>query len=256
MKITLIPSGHAAAGGTPHQYLTSYLVNERVAIDAGCIGFWHGADEQAAIRHIFLSHTHIDHLASLPIFLENIAGLRQAPVTLHASETVQQSLRLDLFNGRVWPNFLELMIDKKPLVAMETLQSGQCVAVEGLRITPVAVDHAVPTLGFIVEDQDAAVVIVSDTGPTTEIWTRASQMANLKAVFLEASFPDDWAELASRTKHLTPAGFIGEMKKLARPARFIAVHLKAQFRDRLTQELLAHRLANVEIAQFGAAYEF
>lgn len=256
MKITLIPSGHAAAGGTPHQYLTSYLINERVAIDAGCIGFWHGPAEQAAIQHLFISHTHIDHLASLPIFLENVVGLKHSGVTLYANEAVQQSLRLDLFNGRVWPNFLELAINKKPLVTMETLQSGRCVEVEGLRITPVAVDHAVPTLGFIIEDQTAAVVISSDTGPTAEIWARANQAANLKAVFLEASFPNDMAELASRTKHLTPAGFVGEMKKVTRPARFIAVHLKAQFREHLRQELLSHRLANLEFAQFGAAYEF
>ena len=256
MKITLIPSGHAAAGVGPHQFLTSYLVNERVAVDAGCIGFWHGPAEQVAIRHLFLSHTHIDHLASLPIFLENVVGLKQTPVTLYASEAVQQSLRLDLFNDRVWPNFLELTIDKKPFVTMETIHSGQSVSVEGLRITAVAVDHAVPTLGFIIEDQAGAVVIVSDTGPTAAIWTRANQTANLKAVFLEASFPNDMADLASRTGHLTPAGFIGEMKKLAQPARFIAVHIKAQCRDRVTQELLAHRLGNLEIAQFGAAYEF
>jgi len=256
VKITLIPSGHADAGGTPHQYLTSYLINERVAVDAGSIGFWHGPAEQAAIRHIFLSHSHIDHVASLPIFLENIAGLKPTPVTLHASEAVQQSLRLDLFNDRVWPNFLELTIDEKPLLTLETLQSGQCVTVEGLRITAVAVDHAVPTLGFIIEDEAAAVVIASDTGPTNEIWTRANRTANLKAVFLEASFPDDLASLAQWTKHLTPAGFVGEMQKLAQPARFIAVHVKAQFRERVRQELRAHRLANLEIAQFGVAYEF
>lgn len=256
MKITLIPSGHASAGSMPHQYLTSYLVNDRIAIDAGSIGFWHGSEEQSAIGHIFISHTHLDHVASLPIFLENVAGLRQGPVTIYASEVVQQSLRLDLFNGRVWPRFLDMTFDNKPFVTLVTLHSGQGVTVEGLRVTPIAVDHAVPTLGFILEDSAAAVAIASDTSPTTELWVRASQTPNLKAVFLEASFPNDHAELAERTKHLTPAEFVGEMKKLTQPARFIAMHLKAQFRDRVKQELLAHRLPNLEIAQFGAVYEF
>jgi ribonuclease BN (tRNA processing enzyme) len=255
VKITLIPSGHAADGVAPHQYLTSYLINDRVAVDAGCIGFWHGPNEQVVIRHIFLSHTHIDHLASLPIFLENVAGMKQGPVTIYASEVVQQSLRQDLFNGRVWPRFLEMTMDGAPFVILQTLLSGEAVTVEGLRVTPVAVDHAVPTLGFLIEDPSASVVITSDTGPTSEIWVRTNKTPNVKAVFLEASFPNELAALATKTKHLTPAGFAAEMAKVVLPARFIAVHLKAQFRDQVTQELLASG-SSVEIARFGVPYEF
>lgn len=256
MKITLIPSGHAAAGVAPHQYLTSYLVNDRVAIDAGSIGFWQGPNEQVAIRHIFISHTHIDHLASLPIFLENVAGMKQGPVAIYASEVVQQSLRQDLFNGRVWPRFLDMTLDGGPFVTLQTLHSSEAVTVEGLRITPVAVDHAVPTFGFILEDVATAVVITSDTGPTTEIWTRANTTPNLKAVFLEASFPNELSGLATKTKHLTPAGFAAEIAKVSQPARFIAVHLKAQFRDQVADELLRISGLDPEIAQFGVPYEF
>ena len=79
---------------------------------------------------------------------------------------------------------------------------------------------------------------------------------NLKAVFLEATFPDEMASLAKLTMHLTPADFLGEMQKLGLPATFYAVHLKAGFRDQVVQQLLAHRLANLEIAKFGVAYEF
>ena len=53
-----------------------------------------------------------------------------------------------------------------------------------------------------------------------------------------------------------PAGFAAEMQKMSRPATFYAVHLKARYRAQVAQELLAHRLANVEIAKFGTAYEF
>jgi ribonuclease BN (tRNA processing enzyme) len=256
VKITLLPSGISPSGDNPNQYSTSYVINDAVAIDAGAIGFYQGPREQAAIRHVFLSHTHMDHLASLPAFLENVAGANQTPVTLHASAEVQEGLRRDLFNGRVWANFLELTHDNKQFVILDTIESGRPVPVEGLRITPVTVQHVVPTLGFILEDATAAVVISSDTGPTEEIWALANKTPNLKAVFLESTFPDSFTRLADITMHLTPAGFAREMQKLARPATFFAVHLKARHRESLTQELLALKLANLEIANLGMTYEF
>lgn len=256
MKITLVPSSFVAAGGKSCQYLTSFVINDNVAIDAGSLGFYRGPLEQAAIRHIFMTHSHIDHMASLPIFLDNVADINETPVTLHASETVQQSLRLDFFNNRLWPNFLEMTLHNKPFVNLATLRSGEPVTVEGLCITPVAVHHVVPTLGFIIEDETAAIVIPSDTGATEEIWERAKQTPNLKAVFLEVTFPDSLARLADISAHLTPTGFVRERQKLALPVPFFAVHLKARFRAQVTRELLAHKLPGVEIAQFDKTYEF
>jgi ribonuclease BN (tRNA processing enzyme) len=252
VKITLLPS--ATLGES--QYSTSYLINDHVAIDAGCLGFWKSPADQAAVRYLFLTHSHLDHIASLPIFLENIIGLSDAPVVIHAGREVLECLRLDLFNGRVWANFLEITHEGKPFAVVEEIRSGQAVNVEGMRITPVAVNHAVPTQGFILEDATSAVVITSDTGPTEEIWQRAEQTPNLKAVFLEVTFPDSMSDLAELTRHLTPAGFVREMQKLTTPAKFFGVHLKAQYRDQVAQELLAHRLGNVEIATFGTPYVF
>jgi ribonuclease BN (tRNA processing enzyme) len=252
VKITLIPSAHPG----PHQYLTSYLVNDAVAIDAGSLGFYKSPQDQAAVRHLFLSHSHMDHLASLPIFLDNVAGMSPTPVTVHASDSVQECLRLDFFNGRVWPNFLELTHAGIPFVKLATIQSGQRVEVEGMRITPVAVNHAVPTLGFIIEHDAAAVVIASDTAPTEEIWAVAARTPNLKAVFLEATFPSAFSDLAKVSKHLTSAQFASEMQKLPRAATFYAVHFRARVYDQVAKELLAHGLPNLEIAEFGKTYEF
>jgi ribonuclease BN (tRNA processing enzyme) len=254
MKITLIPS--ALSQDRDYQYATSYAINESVAIDAGAIGFYQGPTEQATIRHVFLSHSHFDHLASLPIFLENAAAFSNAPVAVYASPAVQEALRLDIFNGRLWPNLLELKHDNIPFVTLHTIASGQAVQVDDLRITPIAVNHVVPTLGFLIEDAAAAIVIGSDTGPTEEIWQRARQTPNLKAVFLEASFPDELARLAEVTRHLTPASFVGEMQKLAMPVRFLAMHLKPMNRDQVAEQLLAHRLPNLEIAKSDVCYEF
>lgn len=256
MKITLIPSDTTGAGVAINQYSTCFLINDHVAIDAGALGFYRGPAEQAKIRHLFLSHTHMDHLASLPIFLENIIGSGQPPVNVHASAEVQYCLRNDIFNDRVWANFIELTDNGRPFLKLQSIAHGQTVAVEGLRITPVTVNHAVPTLGFVIEDDKAAVIIAGDTGPTEEIWRRANQTPNLRAIYLEAAFTDANAALADLTKHLTPASFAREVKKVKVPVKFFAVHIKARFREAVIKELQALKLPNVEIAKFGTAYEF
>jgi ribonuclease BN (tRNA processing enzyme) len=256
VKITLLPSAVSADAGSQLQYLTTYLVNDTIAIDAGALGFFMSPREQAAIRHVFLSHTHVDHVASLPIFLENVAGAHPTPVTVYASDAVQQSLRLDLFNGRVWPNFLELTHERGRFANLATIRSGVSVDVDGLRITPIDVDHVVPTLGFILEDDVSAVVISSDTAPTDAIWEAANRTANPKAVFLEATFPVEEAALAELTKHLTTAQFVEEMRKLHQPATFFAMHIRARLHHQVTQELLAYKLPNLQVAQFGKVYEF
>jgi ribonuclease BN (tRNA processing enzyme) len=256
VKITLLPSSVTNSGILPNQFLTTLLVNDAIAIDGGALGLYAGPAEQAKIRHVFLSHSHLDHWATMPIFLINVFGMAPEPVKLYASAAVLDSLRRDVFNGRVWPNLPEMDHEGRRFVDVETLSAGQAVAAAGMRITPIAVDHVVPTQGFIIEDETAAVVIASDTGATTEIWERASRTPNLKAVFLEATLPNDMAELAAATRHLTAGGFLAEMRKVAPPVRFFAVHLSARKRDTVIAELRASGLQNVAIAEPGRTYEF
>jgi ribonuclease BN (tRNA processing enzyme) len=256
VRVTLIPSAVAEGAREQTQFLSSYLFNGTVAIDAGCIGFYRGAPEQATIRHVLLTHTHIDHLASLPIFVENAFEAEKAPVVIHGSDAVLDCLRRDLFNDRVWPDFIALSAGDTKFLRLERLTPGRTVAVEGLRFTPVEVNHVVPTFGFIVEDDKAAVVVSSDTGPTAALWEYANHTPNLKAVFLEATFPDALAELADVSKHLTPATFVQELSKLHQPAAIIAVHIKARYRDRVVDELQALRLPRLEVGRFGASYDF
>jgi cAMP phosphodiesterase len=256
LRITLLPSAFPAALGDTNQYFTTYLINDTLAVDAGSIGLSGGHVEQARIRHVLITHSHADHVATLPVFLENAYEAKPESVVVHGSAEVLDSLRRDVFNGRVWPDFENLAPNGCPFVTFCELEPGRVVELEGLRILPVAVNHAVPTLGFIIEDARAAVVIPSDTGPTDEIWVRANQNAKLRAVFLEASFPEWLGQVAEAAKHLTPRLFAAEVRKLTRPVRLIAVHLKPRFRAQVIAELNAQGLPNVEIVRPGHVYEF
>lgn len=254
MNICLLPSSVTPDRGS-YFLLTTFLIDDRVAIDAGSLGLFATPGEQAKVKHIFLSHAHIDHLASLPLFLENVAGSGE-PVTVYGSASVLDCLRRDLFNGRLWPDFFAIVRDGVPLVRSETLEPGRPVSLLGLTLTPIAVNHSVPTLGYIIDDGQSAVVVVGDTAPTQEIWEQASRLPHLRAVFLEASFPDHLAELADRTGHLTPRTFAAEVSKLNRPVPVFAVHLKATYHAEIAEELKRLGRAEIEITQPGRVYTF
>jgi len=257
MRITILPSWTGANVRVTPQLLTSYLVNDRIAIDAGCLGLARLPDEVGQVKHVFLSHTHLDHVASLPLFLDAVYTGTDDCVTVHGSEAVLDSLQRDLFNERVWPDFIRMSREKPPFLKLSRLVAGQPLEVDGVRLTPVEVNHVVPTFGFLLEDGASAAVISGDTGPTEELWRRARQAPQLKAVFLEATVPDSLAWLAGVAGHLTPSLFRAEMAKLDRPAvRFVAVHIHPRHRERVVEELRGLGLANLEIGVFDQPYDF
>jgi ribonuclease BN (tRNA processing enzyme) len=257
VRVTLVPSSIPKEGGhEPGQYLISYLINDTLAVDAGSLGVYGTPHEQTNVRHVLISHTHIDHTASLPIFVENAYEAKVDCVTVHGSADVLEGLQLDLFNGRTWPDFVALSGVLPPFLKLERLDAYRPVELEGLSIMPVPVDHVVPTFGFVISDKKSTVVIASDTGPTDDLWRVANESPNLAAVFLEAAFPNEMADLAAAAKHLTPARFGAEVAKLTRPVRVIAVHLKARYRDQIVAELAALGLPNVELGRYGKAYEW
>jgi len=205
---------------------------------------------------VLVSHTHLDHLASLPIFVENAYEGKSEGVVVHASSAVLDCCQRDLFSDRIWADFVALSQGDKPFLRLSPLEPGQTIELEGLRITAVALDHVVPTVGYLIADDHCAIAWVSDTGPTDDIWRHANVQPNLKAVFLEATFPNSMSWLADVSKHLTPALFGQEVRKLARLPRLIVIHIKARYQAQVIAELQALGLPDLEVARFDTPYLF
>src|SRR5262245_63379244 len=131
VQVTLLPSA-TSPRQRRRQFATSYLVNDSVAIDAGCLGFHGTPTEQARIRHVFLTHTHIDHIATLPIFLDMVFSTTGAGVHVYGTEPVLECLRRDIFNDRVWPDLVRLSQTRAPYLTLHRLTPGRSVRVDGL----------------------------------------------------------------------------------------------------------------------------
>lgn len=254
MRVQLI--GSSLGNGEPRQFLMSYIVDDVIALDAGCVGFVAPVDVQRRIKHVFLSHSHLDHTVSLPVFLDNVYTPGPECPTVYGNDSVLECLQTNLFNDRVWPDFVRLSTAETPFLKLQRIEANQPWETDGYRITPVPLDHVVPTLGFVVEAGGISVAFISDTWPTAEIWNRLNATPNLKAVFLEASFPNSMLWLAERAKHLTPELFREVVGQFTGDIRIIAVHIKAAYHEQVVAELKALNIDRLEIAEANKVYEF
>lgn len=254
MDIRLVAS--SIGNGITYQYLMSYIVNGSVAIDAGCIGLLSPLDDQFRIRHVLLSHSHLDHIATLPIFLDNVYQDGPECVSIYGHPETLDSLRTDFFNGRVWPDLVELEKTGARFMKLIPLQPEETVRIESLEILPVELDHLMPTYGFVLTSEGVSVAIISDTAPTERIWEVLRETPNLEAIFLEASFPDSMQWLAEKSKHLCSSALSRELDKLGRPVRTIAVHIKPAYHEQIVRELSANNRGQIEIGETDRVYRF
>ncbi len=203
MKIRVL--GAFGAEGLGHRP-SAFLVNDRTLIDAGTVSSTLTVPEQLSIEHALISHSHLDHVAGL-VYLSETLGFCEngAAVTITGIDHVVSTLRWGVFNNVLWPDFSKIPHADVPVVKYRTLVEDVEQRVGDLWVTPVQVNHSVPTTGFIVHDGSSGVIYSGDTGPTEALWHTARGLQGLRAVILECAFPNRLGPLAEVAKHLTPA---------------------------------------------------
>jgi cAMP phosphodiesterase len=254
LRIKLLPS--IAGRESQFQCLTSFLIDDRLAVDGGSIGFALSPDQMNSISDIVITHSHNDHIASLPIFVAEAFTTLEQPITVYGTEEVIAALREFIFNDRVWPDFekIPLINGSGPTIRFEVLVPRSTVSIAGMNVTPVPVNHIVPTVGLIVEHDGVSVAFTSDTYVTDEFWDYARAAKNLRAVFVDVSFPNEMDKLAAASKHLTPELLVGEMRKLDRETQVIAVHIKPTNRTAVIEQLGSIGNAAISVGRIDHEY--
>jgi len=258
LKIQLLPSSFDESGrATPAQRLTCFVIDNQVTVDAGSIGLALSDAQRRAVRDIIVTHPHMDHIASLPIFVDDLFGELTEPIRIHATEEVVNLLERDVFNDNVYPRFAELRNQHGPVMEYRPFKVGQEFSVGHLRATAVDVNHIVPTVGLVVTDGTSTVAFSSDTAATDEFWTLINKTLKLNALFIEASFPNSMHELAKASKHLTPQTMAEELRKLSHNGiDILAVHLKPAYRVTLVEEIEALGIKGLKVMEAGRVYEW
>jgi cAMP phosphodiesterase len=258
VKIQLLPSSFDGQGqATADQRLTCYLIDDCVAVDAGSIAIALSDEQRQTVRDIIVTHPHMDHIASLPIFIDDLFASLKEPVRIHATQIVIDSLERDVFNWNVYPRFSELTNDYGPVMEYVAIPVGEEFQVAHLRMTAATVNHIVPTVGLIVSDENATVAFSSDTAETQDFWDMLNRVPHLNALLIEASFPNSMYELAEVTRHFTPLSLGKELQKMSHNGLdILAVHLKPTYRAQLIEELQALGIPRLSVMEPGRIYNW
>ncbi|MBX3283680.1 MAG: 3',5'-cyclic-nucleotide phosphodiesterase [Acidobacteria bacterium] len=254
MEIRLLKSSFDDDGSaSERQHTACFVVNGTVAFDAGSLAMAVGGDRDN-IRDIVLSHTHLDHIAGLPLFVDDLFSTLRSPVRVYGTKAMIAALRTHIFNDIIYPNFEEIENEFGRVLEFREYEFGIEFSVGGLSILPVEVNHNEPSAGFVISGPSGSVALSGDTADTDGIWTAASAAGDLKAVLVECAFPDEMSKLAETARHLTPSGLKRELEKLERPeVPVFVVNIKPMFRPQVVAEIKALGLPGVSIFPVGEA---
>lgn len=236
--------------------MTCLLFGGRVALDAGSLSHALPIERQVAVQSIILSHSHIDHTSSLPFFVENVFGKTEGAIDIFGSPATVYAIRKHLFNNDTWPDFTRIPNHLLPAVRFREFEEEVPLTLHGVRFTPFPVDHLVPTHGFLIEQDGAAIIWSSDTGPTRRLWEIANQTKNLRAICLETSFDNALQAVADISLHLTPRTLAEELRKLERRVPILVHHIKPPCRDKIREEIAALGNPDISLLEQGRVYEF
>lgn len=258
MQIQLLPSSFDAAGSaSPAQRLTCFIIDDRVSVDAGSIGIALTEAQRRTVRDVIVTHPHMDHIASLPIYVDDLFGELEAPIRIYATHEVTESLKRDVFNDTVYPRFDELQNQHGRVMEYVPVEVGREFRVAHLKVTAVSVNHIVPTIGLTVSDGATTVAFSSDTAETDDFWKLVNRAPHLEALFIEASFPNSMIDLAKASKHLTPQMLSSELSKLNHNGMdILAVHVKPAYRQKVADELAALGIAKLRMMEVGKVYKW
>ena len=244
-----------AEGKTVTYNTSGFLVNRSVLVDAGTISTSLSLNELTQVRHVLLSHIHFDHIKGLPFLADTIFGKIPEPIHIHSLDEILTGLHDHLLNDSVWPDFTKLPNREQPTFRLSEMREEDRQTVGELQVTPVRVNHIVPTVGFIIQDRTGSVLYSGDTHETQRIWEVASKITHLKAAIIETSFPNDLHRLAVQSGHLTPRLLAQEFAKIGKPDIPLYVyHMKPQYVEHLTTEIAALKIPNVRLLKDGQTF--
>ena len=258
MRVQLLPSTFDSQGhATFEQRLTCFLIDECVAVDAGSIALALNAEQRKTVRDIIVTHPHMDHIASLPIFIDDLFETLKSPVRVYATPEVIDLLERDIFNWNVYPRFSELKNEYGPVMEYVPIPAGEEFKIAHLTVTAVPVNHIVPTIGLLVSDGKSTVAFSSDTSETDEFWKLINRAPSVNALLIEASFPDSMAKLAEVSRHYTPASLRRDLRKLNHNGLdILAVHIKPAYREMVIDELNALNVPRLGVMEPGKIYNW
>lgn len=218
---------------------TSLLVNEICCIDAGNILAQLGEDAKG-LDHIFLTHSHLDHILDLPSLIDTFYSHRTTSLNVYALKETVYSLKKHIFNECIWPDFSAINLPNGtiPAIVFHELDPIGSYRVGDATLYPFATKHSVPSVGYVIEKNGNKLMFTSDTYCDENLWEIINNDTAIKVLIIEVSFSSVFDKLAEASLHLTPKLLDKELDKLMRKDIKIYInHIKPTMRKKIVKEL-------------------
>lgn len=240
-----------AGGSAPGSQLSCYLVDGVLAVDAGALTTTLDFGAQRRVQDVLLTHGHLDHVWTLPLFLANRFGGDVVRCRLYGSSYTLETVRQHLFNDRIWPDFTDSVRENVPLVQFIPLDPGDSAPILDYEVTSSSLVHAVPCQAYRIRRGGRSLVLCGDTYASDSLWTFVNDTKDLAALLIECSFPSRYDWLAKASLHLTPKLLARELRKLKADVPVLVTHIKPEDRAEVVAELAAIGDPRIRVLEQG-----
>ncbi len=224
MKVSVL----GCSGGINHDVATtSLLVDDDILIDAGTGVCDLSLDKMRRIKHIFITHSHLDHVAAIPLLADTLfEGLIARPLVVHALAETIKALQDHIFNWVIWPDFTELPHKTNAVLKFEVMSPGTVCELSGRKVEMISVNHAVPGVGYCIESAGKVFAFSGDTTCNENLWASLNKHDSLDLLFIESAFADRDIKLARAAFHYCPKLLAEDLLKLKHKTKVCISHLK------------------------------
>jgi ribonuclease BN (tRNA processing enzyme) len=243
-------------GETPKHRTSAFLLDGRLAIDAGSLTGALELKEQYALEAAAVSHAHLDHIRDLATLVDNRCQAGCPTLPIAGTRQTIAALKKHFFNNKIWPDFSVIPTPAAPTIRWVQLPMRRTVELAGYRITAIPVSHTIEAAALLIEGPEGSIAYSGDTGPTDLLWEVLAKQDRLRALVMEVSFPNRQQPLATVSGHHTPRTLAVDLRKLERPKDLATVlfHIKPRFQAEVERECAALRGLNLTVAALGDRY--
>lgn len=224
MRVTVLGCNASITGNLR---TTCYLVDDDTLIDVGTGAGDLSLRQAIAINQVFLTHTHLDHCCLLPMLADAAGGFRDEPLTVYALPESIAMLKEHMFNGKLWPDYTILPAQEHPYLRLLPISAGESVTLNGRNITALPACHAVPCIGYCIDNGQESWVYSGDTTLCKEFWQTLSRIRNLRYLLIETTFLNANSAAAERSGHMTAQLLAQGLRQLQQPVELFIVHMEA-----------------------------
>ena len=223
MQLTVLGCSGGIGSG---RQTTCFLLDDDILLDAGTGITTLSLEQLEKIDHLFLTHSHLDHVLGLPLMLDAVGDRRTKPLTVHALPDTLAILAEHLFNWKLWPDFREIPTAEKPWLRFQPLPLGSSVVLGQRRLTSIPAHHTVPACGYRLSSPSRSLVFTGDTTRSDALMHTLNDMDDLGDLIIETSFENELRDIAVASMHHHPDSLTHELARLKSAPRIWITHLK------------------------------